>query len=82
MKLKFLSLALLAKHASTQPPINRMPMLRFECSQLVIERLDPLVNPGMIPSPHVHQIVGKSSRLNLCLFSKREPISETYDSSS
>lgn len=33
-------------------------LLRFSCSSLVIDRLDPLVNPGMIPSPHLHQIVG------------------------
>jgi hypothetical protein len=33
-------------------------MLRFGCAQIVIDRLDPLVNPGSIPSPHVHQIVG------------------------
>ncbi|KAK0625467.1 hypothetical protein B0T17DRAFT_617556 [Bombardia bombarda] len=33
-------------------------LLRFSCSQLVVERLDPLVNPGMAPSPHLHQIVG------------------------
>ena len=33
-------------------------MLRFGCAQVVIDRLDPLVNPGTIPSPHVHQIVG------------------------
>ncbi|TRX93758.1 hypothetical protein FHL15_005434 [Xylaria flabelliformis] len=33
-------------------------MLRFGCSQVVIERLDPLVNPGVNPSPHVHQVVG------------------------
>ncbi|KAI1852598.1 hypothetical protein JX265_003080 [Neoarthrinium moseri] len=33
-------------------------MLRFGCAQVVIDRLDPLVNPGSIPSPHVHQIVG------------------------
>ncbi|KLU90860.1 hypothetical protein MAPG_09385 [Magnaporthiopsis poae ATCC 64411] len=32
--------------------------LRFGCSQLTIERLDPLVDPGMIPSPHTHQVVG------------------------
>ncbi|EMR67157.1 hypothetical protein UCREL1_5843 [Eutypa lata UCREL1] len=32
--------------------------LRFSCSQLVVERLDPLVNPGENPSPHLHQIVG------------------------
>lgn len=33
-------------------------MLRFSCSQLVVERLDPLVTPGQNPSPHVHQVVG------------------------
>lgn len=33
-------------------------MLRFSCHQLVIDRIDPLVNPGSIPSPHQHQIVG------------------------
>ncbi|KAI1081977.1 hypothetical protein F5B20DRAFT_569478 [Whalleya microplaca] len=33
-------------------------MLRFGCSQVVIERLDPLVNPDLNPSPHVHQVVG------------------------
>lgn len=33
-------------------------MLRFGCSQVVIDRLDPLVNPGQVPSTHVHQIVG------------------------
>ena len=36
-------------------------MMRFQCSQLVIERLDPLVNPGMLQSTHVHQIVGGNS---------------------
>lgn len=36
-------------------------MLRFACSQLVVERLDPLVNPGVIGTPHVHQIVGGNS---------------------
>lgn len=35
--------------------------LRFACSQLVVERTDPLVSPGIIPSPHMHQIVGGSS---------------------
>lgn len=33
-------------------------LIRFQCSQLVVQRLDPLVNPGQIPSAHVHQIVG------------------------
>jgi hypothetical protein len=32
--------------------------LRFGCSQIVVERIDPLVNPGMIPTPHMHQVVG------------------------
>ncbi|KAE9366631.1 hypothetical protein N431DRAFT_471674 [Stipitochalara longipes BDJ] len=33
-------------------------LLRFGCSQIVIDRIDPLVNPGETPSPHVHQVVG------------------------
>ncbi|KFA51414.1 hypothetical protein S40293_03240 [Stachybotrys chartarum IBT 40293] len=33
-------------------------MLRFSCSQLVIDRVDPLVQPGRNPSGHVHQITG------------------------
>lgn len=37
-------------------PINAL--LRFGCSQSSIQRLDPLVNPGMIPSTHLHQIIG------------------------
>ncbi|KAK0621703.1 hypothetical protein B0T17DRAFT_591537 [Bombardia bombarda] len=36
-------------------------MIRFGCSQLVVARMDPLVNPGQIQSPHVHQIVGGNS---------------------
>lgn len=32
--------------------------LRFGCSQITIERLDPLVNPGEFPTPHMHQVVG------------------------
>lgn len=35
--------------------------IRFGCSQLVVERSDPLVNPGMLPTPHMHQIVGGDS---------------------
>ena len=45
---------LLAQHGVSQ-------MIRFGCSQLVIERLDPLVNPGQDTSPHTHQIVGGNS---------------------
>lgn len=33
-------------------------LLRFPCAQLVIDRLDPLVTPGQVPSPHLHQIAG------------------------
>jgi hypothetical protein len=36
-------------------------MMRFACSQLTVERLDPLVNPGLMGSPHTHQIVGGNS---------------------
>ncbi|KAF2684871.1 hypothetical protein K458DRAFT_487138 [Lentithecium fluviatile CBS 122367] len=32
--------------------------LRFGCSTVSIQRLDPVVEPGRIPSAHVHQIVG------------------------
>ncbi|EJT71718.1 hypothetical protein GGTG_10972 [Gaeumannomyces tritici R3-111a-1] len=31
---------------------------RFGCSTVSVQRLDPLVEPGNIPSAHVHQIVG------------------------
>jgi hypothetical protein len=44
--------------ASPQVEKRATTMLRFGCSQIVIDRLDPLVNPGLVPSPHVHQIVG------------------------
>ncbi|KAK0619163.1 hypothetical protein B0T14DRAFT_545559 [Immersiella caudata] len=30
-------------------------LLRFGCSQLTIDRVDPLVNPGVSPSPHLHR---------------------------
>ncbi|KAK0614679.1 hypothetical protein B0T14DRAFT_499895 [Immersiella caudata] len=33
-------------------------MLRFGCSNIVIDRIDPLVNPGQAPTGHIHQIVG------------------------
>lgn len=32
--------------------------LRFGCSTLSIQRIDPLVEPGNVPSAHLHQIVG------------------------
>ncbi|EAQ85456.1 hypothetical protein CHGG_09470 [Chaetomium globosum CBS 148.51] len=36
-------------------------MIRFSCSQLVVARMDPLVNPELAQSPHVHQVVGGNS---------------------
>jgi hypothetical protein len=32
--------------------------LRFGCSTLTIQRLDPVVQPGIAPSSHLHHIVG------------------------
>jgi len=57
MQWKALTLALLAEHCSSQ----QFAMMRFQCSQLVIDRIDPLVNPGSTPAPHLHQIVGGNS---------------------
>ncbi|EAT76517.2 hypothetical protein SNOG_16145 [Parastagonospora nodorum SN15] len=61
MRPHHLLLTLLAQHVSAQYNFTIPPMLRFQCSQLVIDRIDPLVNPGLIPSPHLHQIVGGNS---------------------
>lgn len=36
-------------------------LMRFGCSQLTLDRVDPLVNPGQLPSPHMHQIIGGNS---------------------
>ncbi|KAK3897345.1 hypothetical protein C8A05DRAFT_48003 [Staphylotrichum tortipilum] len=36
---------------------NGLNHLRFGCSQLTIERLDPLVEPGKMPTSHIHQII-------------------------
>lgn len=62
----FTTISLLgATYAQSQDPASQVPppapMLRFACSQLVVERLDPLVNPGVIGTPHVHQVVGGNS---------------------
>lgn len=60
MKVSLASVAALcAGQASAQ--FAQAAMMRFQCSQLVIERLDPLVNPGELQSPHLHQIVGGNS---------------------
>lgn len=54
-QLSLLAAALLAQNAAGQA------MLRFACSQLVVDRVDPIVNPGMLYTPHLHQIVGGDS---------------------
>jgi hypothetical protein len=47
--------------AQAQNQTRGAAMMRFACSQLTVERLDPLVNPGLEGSPHTHQIVGGNS---------------------
>lgn len=47
-----------SEHGITVERQGSTTMLRFGCPQLVIDRVDPLVNPGLIPSPHMHQIIG------------------------
>ncbi|KAH6840611.1 hypothetical protein B0I37DRAFT_418627 [Chaetomium sp. MPI-CAGE-AT-0009] len=32
--------------------------LNMSCSQLVLDRIDPLVEPGVMGTSHLHQIVG------------------------
>jgi Domain of unknown function (DUF1996) len=49
------ALALLAQNAVAQN------MLRFACSQLVVDRIDPIVNDGELFTPHLHQLVGGNS---------------------
>jgi sugar/nucleoside kinase (ribokinase family) len=44
-------------------------MLRFGCAQAVVDRIDPLVNPGQAPSPHMHQVVGGNA-FNVSMASK------------
>jgi hypothetical protein len=56
-----LAAALLGVSHAQVNPGGGAAMMRFACSQLVVERLDPLVNPGVIGTPHVHQIVGGNS---------------------
>lgn len=60
-----LSLALSAHDVAASPAhwlmarqFSQSAMLRFQCSQLVFDRIDPLVQPGVLPSTHLHQIVG------------------------
>ncbi|KAK3356691.1 hypothetical protein B0T25DRAFT_137933 [Lasiosphaeria hispida] len=56
------ALLALAALAEAAPAIDArqqgVTMLRFGCAQVSIDRIDPLVNPGLAPTPHIHQIVG------------------------
>ncbi|KAJ2912942.1 hypothetical protein MD484_g7473, partial [Candolleomyces efflorescens] len=52
-----IALSALLVHVAAQPAPSQLLYLRFPCSQLVTERLDPLVTPGQV-SPHLHQIIG------------------------
>ena len=56
----FTAIAALAGVANALPQAggSGYTMLRFGCAQTVIDRIDPLVNPGLAPSPHMHQVVG------------------------
>lgn len=54
---------------------NVHALLRFSCSQLVVERLDPLVNPGFKQSPHLHQIIGGNA-FNVTMDPDVEPSSQ------
>ncbi|KAK3343213.1 hypothetical protein B0H65DRAFT_510134 [Neurospora tetraspora] len=50
-------------------------LLRFTCSELVTERLDPIVFPGSSQSPHLHQIVGGNS-FNITMDHSRHDIAQ------
>jgi hypothetical protein len=58
MLLPTLLFAALAQAAPQFGGNQGFTMLRFGCAQTAIDRIDPLVNPGQAPSPHMHQIVG------------------------
>lgn len=55
----FKSLAMAA--AAAAPAVVGQELMRFGCSQLTIDRIDPLVEPGNMPSAHMHQIIGGNS---------------------
>jgi hypothetical protein len=61
MKSFILLILALSSAVQTQNVSVGAAMMRFACSQLTVERLDPLVNPGVVGSPHTHQIVGGNS---------------------
>lgn len=53
-------------------------LLRFGCAGLTVQRLDPLVNPDMNPSTHLHQIIGGVRDLALARRSPLEPPPPLY----
>lgn len=55
------SLATLTALLSARNVAYAQQMMRFSCSKLTIERLDPLVSPEMTQSPHMHQVGGGNS---------------------
>jgi len=55
MQLKTVLVAAVAQLGAAQE------LMRFGCSQLTLDRIDPLVNPGVIPGQHMHQIIGGNS---------------------
>jgi hypothetical protein len=61
MKLLSFTTLVLTSATHAQNVSRGAAMMRFACSQLTVERLDPLVNPGVVGSPHTHQIVGGNS---------------------
>ena len=63
-----LSLALAVRYAEAVPANGLMArqfaqaaMMRFQCSELVYDRIDPLVQPGIAPSTHMHQVSSKKT---------------------
>ncbi|KAF1834181.1 hypothetical protein BDW02DRAFT_347899 [Decorospora gaudefroyi] len=65
------AVAALAGNAAAQ-----FNMLRFACSQLVVERTDPLVNPGQFYTPHLHQIVGGNA-FNITMDPANDPAEQS-----
>lgn len=61
LKTHALGLAFAVTHHTVVAQFATAAMMRFQCSRLVVERLDPLVTPGLLQSPHIHQVVGGNS---------------------
>jgi hypothetical protein len=51
-------------------------LMRFGCSQLTFDQLDPLVEPGALPSGHMHQIIGGNS-FNATMLTTHDPPSKS-----